>query len=122
MHAAVRLDHNLVAVDGEHTLTIPALANLVSAGEAKTAEVDTEVREEVLVLKAARARHDTVAYADEGEFDIAFAWAISRTAAASRSIDRIGEANRATASSTSTIRMTTRSRSSRSSASVCASS
>lgn len=53
----------------EHTLTIPVVANLVSADEAKTAEVDTEVREEVLVLKAAQARHDAVAYADEGEFD-----------------------------------------------------
>jgi len=50
----------------EHTLTVPVVANVVSAAEARTAAPDDEVREEVLVLKAARARDEAVRLADEG--------------------------------------------------------
>lgn len=50
----------------EHTLTVPVAANVVSAEEARAAAADDEVREEVLVLKAARARDEAVRLADEG--------------------------------------------------------
>jgi Ca-activated chloride channel family protein len=55
----------------QHELTIPVLANIVSAEEAAVAVPDAEVREEVLVLRAARARDEAIRLADEGSFDAA---------------------------------------------------
>lgn len=46
MQAAVRLDHTLLALDSEHGPTVPVVANVVSAGEARTAEPGEDVREE----------------------------------------------------------------------------
>jgi Ca-activated chloride channel family protein len=57
----------------EHTLTIPVVANLVSADEAAAVEPDLEVREEVRVLEAARARNEAIQLADRGDFDAASA-------------------------------------------------
>ncbi len=53
----------------EHTLTLPVAANLVSAAEAAAAGPDLEVQEEVLVLKAARARDEAIRLADSGRHD-----------------------------------------------------
>jgi Ca-activated chloride channel homolog len=55
----------------QHSLTIPIVANCVSGAEAAKAAGDAEVREEVLVLKAARARDDAIRLADSGEHDAA---------------------------------------------------
>lgn len=55
----------------EHTLTVPVAVNLVYADEAAAAAPDLEVREEVLVLQAARARDEAVQLADAGEYDAA---------------------------------------------------
>lgn len=55
----------------EHTLTIPVVANLVSADEAAAAELDAEVQEEVRVLEAARAQNEAIRLADAGDFDSA---------------------------------------------------
>ena len=55
----------------QHTVTIPIAANLVSAEEAAAAGPDLEVQEEVLVLKAARARDEAVRLADAGQHDAA---------------------------------------------------
>jgi hypothetical protein len=54
-------------VVAEHTLTVPVAVNLVSADEAAASAPDLEVREEVLVLQAARARGEAVRLADEGD-------------------------------------------------------
>jgi len=54
-----------------HETTIPLTVNLVSADEAAAAEVDHEVTEEVVVLKAARAQVEAREHADRGEFEIA---------------------------------------------------
>jgi Ca-activated chloride channel family protein len=54
-----------------HELTIPIVANVVSADEASRAVPDAEVREEVLVLRAANARDEAIRLADAGEFDAA---------------------------------------------------
>ncbi len=54
-----------------HETTIPLTVNLVSADEAAAAEVDHEVTEEVVVLKAARAQEQAREHADRGEFEIA---------------------------------------------------
>jgi Ca-activated chloride channel family protein len=53
----------------EHTLTVPVVVNAVSAAEAAGAAPDPEVHEEVLVLKAAKARDEAIRLADEGRFD-----------------------------------------------------
>ncbi len=53
----------------EHTLSVPVAVNLVSADEAAAAAPDLEVTEEVLVLKAARARDEAIRLADAGDFD-----------------------------------------------------
>ncbi len=53
----------------QHELTFPLVVNLVSANEAAAAGPDLEVREEVLVLKAARARDEAIRLADLGEND-----------------------------------------------------
>jgi Ca-activated chloride channel family protein len=54
-----------------HELTVPVVANVVSAEEAARAEPDAEVREEVLVLAAARARDEAIRLADAGDYDAA---------------------------------------------------
>jgi Ca-activated chloride channel homolog len=52
----------------QHEVTIPVVANVVSAEEAATAVADAEVREEVLVLRSAKARDEAIRLADEGRF------------------------------------------------------
>ena len=54
-----------------HETRVPLTVNLVSADEAAAAEVDHEVTEEVVVLKAARAQAQAREHADRGEFEIA---------------------------------------------------
>lgn len=51
-----------------YELTIPVTVNAVSAAEAAASAVDEEVREEVLVLRAARARDEAIELADAGDF------------------------------------------------------
>jgi Ca-activated chloride channel family protein len=53
----------------QHEVTVPVVANLVSADEAAAAEPDLEVREEVHVLAAAQARKEAIELADRGDFD-----------------------------------------------------
>jgi Ca-activated chloride channel family protein len=50
-------------------LTIPVVANAVSADEARAAVPDAEVREEVLRLDAARAREEAIRLADAGHVE-----------------------------------------------------
>jgi hypothetical protein len=52
-----------------HELTLPIVVNMVSADEAKTAGVDTDVVDEVLILKAARAQEEARKLAGQGDFD-----------------------------------------------------
>jgi hypothetical protein len=52
-----------------HSRRIPLVVNAVSADEARAAEADPEVVEEVLVLKAARAQREAILRADAGDFD-----------------------------------------------------
>jgi Ca-activated chloride channel family protein len=52
----------------QHEVTIPVVANVVSAQEAASAVPDADVREEVLILRAAKAREDAIRLADEGDF------------------------------------------------------
>ncbi len=54
-----------------HELTIPVTANAVSAAEAAGIAPDGEVQEEVLLLKAARAREEAIRLADTSNFDAA---------------------------------------------------
>jgi len=49
-----------------HELTLPVVVNAVSAAEAAAVTPDAAVREEVLVLQAARARDEAVRLADAG--------------------------------------------------------
>ena len=63
----------------QRTTTIPIVANVVSAAEAASAVPDAEVREEVLVLRAARVRDEAIRLADEGRVDYALA-AVEATA------------------------------------------
>ena len=51
-----------------HEVAIPVVANAVSAAEAAAVAPDHEVRDEVLVLKAARARDEAIRLADAGEY------------------------------------------------------
>jgi Ca-activated chloride channel homolog len=51
-----------------HEVVIPVAVNLVSADEAAASNPDLEVVEEVLVLKAAKAREDAIRLADTGDF------------------------------------------------------
>jgi Ca-activated chloride channel homolog len=53
----------------QHELTIPIVVNRVSADEAATAAPDLQVREEVLVLTAARARDEAIRLADAGRYE-----------------------------------------------------
>ena len=50
----------------QHALTIPVVANCVSASETADVTPDREVQEEVLVLRAARARDEAIGLADAG--------------------------------------------------------
>ena len=52
----------------QHEVTIPVVANVVSAEEAASAVPDAEVREEVLILRAAKARDEAIRLADEGNY------------------------------------------------------
>ena len=52
----------------QHEVTMPVVANVVSAEEAAHAVPDAEVREEVLILRAAKARDDAIRLADAGSF------------------------------------------------------
>ena len=54
-----------------HEVTVPVVVNLVSADEAAAAEPDAQVREEVLVLTAARARDAAMRLADAGDYEAA---------------------------------------------------
>jgi hypothetical protein len=61
-----------VAVGGAtaaHEVTVPVVVNLVSSDEAATAEVDTEVTEEVWLLQAARARREAIERYDRDDPD-----------------------------------------------------
>ena len=53
----------------QRTLTIPVVANAVSAAEASRVSPDPDVREEVLVLRSARARDEAIRLADAGDVD-----------------------------------------------------
>ena len=55
----------------QHELTIPVVANVVSVEEASRSVPDAEVREEILVLRAAQAREEAMRLADSGDFDAA---------------------------------------------------
>ena len=55
----------------QHEVKLPITVNMVSADEAKAAEGDTDVVEEVLILKAARAQEEARKKADEGDFEAA---------------------------------------------------
>jgi Ca-activated chloride channel homolog len=57
----------------QHEVTIPVVANVVSAEEAATAVPDAEVREEVMILLSAKARDEAVFDAAAGNFDAALA-------------------------------------------------
>lgn len=50
-----------------HEVTLPVVANAVSAAEAAAVGPDPAVREEVLVLQAARTRDEAIRLADAGE-------------------------------------------------------
>jgi Ca-activated chloride channel homolog len=52
-----------------HSRRIPLVVNAVTADEARAAEADPEVVEEVLVLKAARAQREAIQRADAGDFE-----------------------------------------------------
>ncbi len=54
-----------------HEVTIPMTINLVSADEAAAAGPDSEVVEEVLILKAAQAQREARGHADRGDFPAA---------------------------------------------------
>ncbi len=55
----------------EHTLKLPVMVNAVSAAEAAGAAPDSGVHEEVLILKAAKARDEAIRLADGGQYDAA---------------------------------------------------
>ena len=52
-----------------HSRRIPLVVNAVTAEEARAAEANPEVAEEVLVLKAARAQREAIRRADAGDFE-----------------------------------------------------
>ena len=53
----------------QHETRIPLNVNLVSADEAAAAGLDTEVRDEVVILRSARAHRDARERADHGDYD-----------------------------------------------------
>jgi len=74
----------------EHVLTLPIVVNAVSAAEAAAAGPDGAVHEEVLILKAARARDEAIRLADVG--DVAGAQSALRLAARSVSLSPVASA------------------------------
>jgi Ca-activated chloride channel family protein len=52
-----------------HSRRIPLVVNAVTAEEARAAEADPEVADEVLVLKATRAQREAIVRADAGDFE-----------------------------------------------------
>jgi Ca-activated chloride channel family protein len=52
-----------------HETTIPIVVNLVSANDPALRELDHDVVDEVVLLQAARAKHEAIRLADEGRFD-----------------------------------------------------
>jgi Ca-activated chloride channel family protein len=52
-----------------HDVTIPVTVNVVDADTAAAADVDTEVTDEVLLLRGAEARRQAMDLADAGDFD-----------------------------------------------------
>jgi Ca-activated chloride channel family protein len=85
----------------QRTETIPVVANAVTAAEAARVAPDSEVREEVLVLRSARVRDDAIRLADEGRFDEALA-AVEATA---RDLERSGLAEEAADLRTAQLRI-----------------
>jgi Ca-activated chloride channel family protein len=91
-----------VTLGGEtaaHEVTVPVVVNLVSADEAATAEVDTEVTEEITLLQAARARREAIDRFDGGDLDGSAAGLMtaagdlrSRSVAAARGSEFLAEA------------------------------
>jgi Ca-activated chloride channel homolog len=53
----------------QHETRIPLNVNLVSADEAAAAGLDTEVRDEVVILRSAHAQRDARERADHGDYD-----------------------------------------------------
>lgn len=53
----------------QHELSVPVVVNAVSAAEAAAVGPDPGVREQVLVLKAAKARDEAIRLADAGEHE-----------------------------------------------------
>lgn len=52
-----------------HEVTLPVVVNAVSAAEAAAVAPDAEVREQVMVLRAARARDEAVRRADDADWE-----------------------------------------------------
>jgi Ca-activated chloride channel family protein len=52
-----------------HSRRIPLVVNAVTSEQARAAEADPEVAEEVLVLRAARAQQEAITRADAGDFE-----------------------------------------------------
>ena len=52
-----------------HEVTVPVVVNVVSADEAAGVEADGAVTEQVVILKAAKARREAVERADRGDYD-----------------------------------------------------
>jgi Ca-activated chloride channel family protein len=52
-----------------HSRRIPLVVNAVTAEEARAAEADPEVADEVLVLRATRAQREAIVRADAGDFE-----------------------------------------------------
>jgi len=76
----------------QRTLTIPVVANAVSAAEAARVSPDPDVREEVLVLRSARARDEAIRLADAGDVEGALG-AIEATASELRAAGLTAEAD-----------------------------
>jgi Ca-activated chloride channel family protein len=76
----------------QRTLTIPVVANAVSAAEAAGVTPDADVREEVLVLRSARARDEAIRLADTGDVQGAL-FSIARTARELRAAGMTGAAD-----------------------------
>lgn len=78
-----------------HEVTLPVVVNLVGAAEAASDNGDNAVVEQVVVLKAAKARDEARRLADEGNFSVgqALLWAsaeqLRRTAAGSAKADEL---------------------------------
>lgn len=55
----------------QHEVEMTLVVNLASADEARAAEADSEVTDEVVILKSARAQEQAREHADRGEFELA---------------------------------------------------